>query len=133
MEIFLCDRIILTGNAKYLLSYPQRVMNDTKNSDHPTNPEYTSTDPITNPITNHLQKMSTRTSPTQNIPLPNSTQSNKNIQAQPPKLYLSSRLLISISNKKCPFTPLNTPRANPSWLDIYSLNFPVLQIFSRIV
>ena len=69
MEIFLCDRIILTGNAKYLLSYPQRVMNDTKNSDHPTNPEYTPTDPITN----HPQKMSTPTSLTQNIPLPNST------------------------------------------------------------
>ena len=26
MEIFLCDMIILTGNAKDLLSYPQRVM-----------------------------------------------------------------------------------------------------------
>ena len=26
MEIFLCDMIVLTGNAKYLLSYPQRVM-----------------------------------------------------------------------------------------------------------
>ena len=54
MEIFLHDRIIHTRNARYLPSYSQRVMNNTKNSDHPTNPEYTSTHlkPNQSPIEN---------------------------------------------------------------------------------
>ena len=45
MEIFLYHRIIHTRNAKQLRSYPQRVMSNTKNSDHSTHSEYTSTHP----------------------------------------------------------------------------------------
>lgn len=43
MEIFFCDRNILGRNAKYLISYCQRVMSDAKKSEHLTHPEYTST------------------------------------------------------------------------------------------
>lgn len=115
MEIFLHDRIIHTRNARYLPSYSQRVMNNTKNSDHPTNPEYTSTHPKPNqsPIENvHPAPIHPKYTSTYLYPVNQKQTKKKTVQVYPRRLSLSSLLSISVSHKKCLFIHQNIPLAN---------------------